>query len=309
MNRPLFVLADASDPLGLGLPQAARKHSATLRIEQAKINQPLLRALPDLGYDAVLCWAERPEELEIVVRVRKATSETPIVLVSDRQDPEFRALAFAKGATSVLAATRDPSTLMGLLEQALAIRRAARETRQQANQTWKLARELRELVGQADRLVEESRRRLQRAPSASPIPLLVSDDADEAFRMIRAFEKADLFAPLPVLRSTQAAVDYLSGQPPYQDRARYPLPTLLLIDLHAPPSAGIELLAWVRQEPSLKQLPVMVLGPSADPEDIQQAYGVRANSYVVKPAGFAELVALMKSLKTFWSTLHFSGDE
>ena len=99
------------------------------------------------------------------------------------------------------------------------------------------------------------------------------------------------------------AVAYLSGKPPYADRNRYTLPALMLLDLKLPRKSGLEVLQWVRQQDGLKRLPVVVLTSSRETADVNRAYDLGANSYLVKPVAFESLLEMVKALNLYWMTL------
>src|SRR5947207_15017530 len=105
----------------------------------------------------------------------------------------------------------------------------------------------------------------------------------------RSFTKASLQGTLDVVDDGDKAVAYLAGHGGFADRARHPLPVLLLLDLKLPRRSGLEVLAWVRQQPTLKRLPVVVLTSSEESADINRAYDLGANSYLVKPVAFDAL--------------------
>lgn len=140
--------------------------------------------------------------------------------------------------------------------------------------------------------------------SAHGVILLVEDDANDVFLMQRACRKAELPNPLQVVGDGDEAVDYLAGQGAYSDRARYPLPVLLLLDLKLPRKGGLEVLGWLRQQPNLKRLPVVVLTSSKEPADVNKAYDLGANSYLVKPLGFDALMEMVRSLNQYWLSLN-----
>jgi CheY-like chemotaxis protein len=133
--------------------------------------------------------------------------------------------------------------------------------------------------------------------------LMVEDEPNDVLLVQRAFRKANLLNPIQVVGEGEVAVAYLSGQAPYGDRARYPLPTLLLVDLKLPRMSGFEVLVWLRQQPGLKRLPVVVLTSSKESRDINLAYELGANSYLVKPVGFDDLLAMVKTLNLYWFVL------
>lgn len=133
--------------------------------------------------------------------------------------------------------------------------------------------------------------------------LLVEDNRDDVLMIQRAFHKANFHNPLQVVADGDAAVLYLSGQGPYSDRDQYPLPVLILLDLKLPRRSGFEVLEWLRQQPGLKRLLVVVLTSSRENIDINRAYELGANSYLVKPVKFAALLELVKNLNLYWLVL------
>ena len=139
--------------------------------------------------------------------------------------------------------------------------------------------------------------------SAYPI-LLVEDSPDDALLIQRAFRKANLANPVQLVRDGEEAVAYLGGTPPYQDRTRFPLPVLMLLDLKLPRRTGLEVLAWVRQEPALKRLPVVVLTSSRESVDVNRAYDLGVNSYLTKPVGFEALLEMVKNVNLYWLVLN-----
>ncbi len=130
--------------------------------------------------------------------------------------------------------------------------------------------------------------------------LLVEDDPNDVFLIQRAFRKANLANPIQVMNDGEAAVQYLSGQEPYADRDRYPLPILMLLDLKLPRRSGLEVLEWLKQQPKLKRLPVVVLTSSREHTDLNRAYDLGANSYLVKPVAFDSLLNMVQTLNQYW---------
>jgi len=138
--------------------------------------------------------------------------------------------------------------------------------------------------------------------------LLVEDDSNDVLLIQRAFRKANLANPLQVVRDGEDAIAYLAGQAPYTNREHYPLPVLLLLDLKLPRKSGFEVLAWLRQQPGLKRLPVVVLTSSSRTADINQAYELGANSYLVKPVAFDALLDMVRTLNLYWLILNEKPD-
>ncbi|AFZ12131.1 response regulator receiver protein [Crinalium epipsammum PCC 9333] len=135
--------------------------------------------------------------------------------------------------------------------------------------------------------------------------LLVEDDPNDILLIQRAFfYKANVKNSVQVLKDGEEALLYLSGKQMYADRDRYPLPILILLDLKLPRKSGFEVLTWLRQQPGLKLLPVVVLTSSSENNEIQQAYNLGANSYLVKPVGFDALLEMIKQINLYWLGLN-----
>ena len=136
--------------------------------------------------------------------------------------------------------------------------------------------------------------------------LLVEDDVNDVLLIQRAFRRATLNTPLHVVSDGEEAVRYLEGQGQYADRQRYPLPTVTLLDLKLPRLSGLEVLQWLREQPGLKRLPVVVLTSSREVSDVQRAYDLGANSYLVKPVTPDGLLEMVKTLDLYWLSLNES---
>lgn len=136
--------------------------------------------------------------------------------------------------------------------------------------------------------------------------LLVEDDPDQIVLIQRAFMEAKLVNPLRVVRDGAEAIDYLSGAGGFADRTRHPLPSLILLDLRLPKKSGLEVLEWLRGDPTLKNTPVVVLTSSSERADIDKAYALGVNAYLVKPVRFADLLELVKGVGMYWMILNRS---
>ena len=133
--------------------------------------------------------------------------------------------------------------------------------------------------------------------------LLVEDDEADILLLRRAFRNAHIANPLIEVRDGQAAIQYLSGEGDYADRTRYPIPFLILLDLRLPKLSGFEVIAWMRDQPQLANLIVVVLTASDHVPDVTKARDLGANSYLVKPGNFEELVQMVKRIKGRWLLL------
>ncbi len=129
--------------------------------------------------------------------------------------------------------------------------------------------------------------------------LIAEDDENDVFLIKRAFHQAQFDNPLEVVSTGDEAISYLRGDPPFGEREKHPIPALVLLDLKMPRKNGFEVLAWIRQHPEFNSLPVVVLTSSQESADINRAYALGANSYLVKPANFLSLVDMINRLKEY----------
>lgn len=130
--------------------------------------------------------------------------------------------------------------------------------------------------------------------------LLVEDNEDDVFLMKHALNGAGVSNPVFVVETGQQAVDYLAGDGAFQDRARYPMPVVVLLDLKLPLMSGHEVLAWIRSQRQLESLVVVVLTSSNEPSDVRRSYSLGASSYLVKPLNARQLLDLAKAFNWSW---------
>src|SRR5882724_8937388 len=133
-----------------------------------------------------------------------------------------------------------------------------------------------------------------------PVILLAEDREDDVLILRKALAKTNFPYNLQVVRDGEQALAYLKGEAPYQDRAAYPLPALLLLDLKMPRKDGFDVLSWLRQQPDFFALRVVVLTSSHLTADINLAYKLGANSYLVKPADLLNYIELTEFINGFW---------
>ncbi len=130
--------------------------------------------------------------------------------------------------------------------------------------------------------------------------LHIDDDPNDTELLRAATRKAQVDFILHNVEDGERAIAYLSGTGAYRDRDQYQIPSLILLDLKMPRATGFEILKWIRKHPELGDIPVVVLSGSQLKDDIERAYEVGANSYVVKPLGFEALVSFVRDIKTAW---------
>lgn len=137
--------------------------------------------------------------------------------------------------------------------------------------------------------------------SSGPTPaiLLVDDNPHDVVLLRLAFRRVGIIDPIKLVKDGAEAVRYLKGEGSYADRHTYPIPTLMLLDLKMPQTSGFDVLCWLRSQPALRALVVVVMTGSKQTDDVQRAYRLGANSYLVKPTKFSDLVRMTESLKTY----------
>jgi CheY-like chemotaxis protein len=138
----------------------------------------------------------------------------------------------------------------------------------------------------------------------SQVVLYAEDDDDDAFFVRRAFEQAGITHRLVVVEDGKTAIEYVSGNGSYADRAQHPLPCFVLLDLNMPGVSGIDVLKFIRTTPSVCTMPVVVLTSSNQDRDVHRAYLQGANGYLIKPRTLEEFTDMAKAIKHFWLTLN-----
>src|SRR5262245_47599167 len=132
--------------------------------------------------------------------------------------------------------------------------------------------------------------------------LVVEDREDDIVLIDKFFQSASILNPLHFVRTGEEAVAYLSAEGKYSNRAEYPLPALVLLDLKMPGMDGFEVLTWIRSQKSLRVIPVIVLTSSNHLSDVNRAYQLGANSFFVKDFDFRNSVALARLIQDYWLT-------
>jgi len=126
--------------------------------------------------------------------------------------------------------------------------------------------------------------------------LHLDDNPDDLFLFKKACSEAGASFNLKSFDSGQQALNYLQGLREYSDRAKFPLPHLVLLDLKMPPPDGFAVLHWIRNQPQFSQINICLLTSSFQYEDIQKAYAEGANWFLTKPATLDRLIAIATAL-------------
>ena len=138
-----------------------------------------------------------------------------------------------------------------------------------------------------------------------PITILMADDdADDRRLTQEAFEEARLINDVRFVENGEQLLDYLRRKGPYAPPAEAPRPGLILLDLNMPRKDGRTVLKELKNDPELRQIPVVVLTTSKADEDIYKSYDLGVNSYLVKPIDFDKFVDTVQTLGLYWVLLN-----
>jgi len=130
--------------------------------------------------------------------------------------------------------------------------------------------------------------------------LLVEDDLNDIFLVKRAFKLAHVRSPLQVVTDGLEAMHYLKGEDKFADRQAFPLPKLVVMDIKMPRRSGFDVLEWAKHDPLLRRIPIVIVSSSEDPADINRAYELGANAYMVKPVDYRAVEHLFQSITQYW---------
>ena len=131
--------------------------------------------------------------------------------------------------------------------------------------------------------------------------LIVDDDEDQRFFYKQSFEKLGTKYKVQLVDSGHQALAYLKGEGKFADRNQFEFPSYILTDLNMKPGDGFAVLEFLKNNPALSVIPVVMLSSSEDHDDIRQAYLLGASSYFVKPSDVADLKRLLKKIHDYWA--------
>ena len=130
--------------------------------------------------------------------------------------------------------------------------------------------------------------------------LMADDDEDDRLMTKEAFQEARLANELRFVEDGEELLDYLYHRDKFSDPASSPRPGLILLDLNMPRKDGREALKEIKDDPDLRQIPIVVLTTSKAEEDIYRSYDLGVNSFITKPVSFEGMVFVITTLAQYW---------
>ena len=134
--------------------------------------------------------------------------------------------------------------------------------------------------------------------------LLVEDSDEDAELTVRALKTRKLANDLFRVKDGAEALDFIFATGVYQDRNGHPKPRVVLLDLKLPKVDGMEVLRRLKEDPTTRAIPVVMLTSSKEDRDLEAAYRLGVNSYIVKPVEFDKFVAAVEQLGLYWALLN-----
>jgi two-component system response regulator len=130
--------------------------------------------------------------------------------------------------------------------------------------------------------------------------LVAEDDADDRFLLETAFAENGFKGKLEFVENGVELLEYLRNLNASENNAEHPLPGFILLDLNMPKKDGREVLKEIKEDPRFKKIPVIVFTTTKNENEINRCYELGANTYVVKPVGFENLVKTIEDIRSYW---------
>lgn len=132
--------------------------------------------------------------------------------------------------------------------------------------------------------------------------LVADDDADDLFMLKEAFSSLKVDKEICNVENGEELLEFLHRKGKFSD-ANLPSPKLILLDLNMPKVDGRECLKIIKADAELSKIPVIIFSTSNNPEDISHSYALGANSYIIKPYSYNELVEIIDMINKYWFTV------
>ncbi len=133
--------------------------------------------------------------------------------------------------------------------------------------------------------------------------LLVEDDSADIELTVEVFKELNIDNKLVIAHDGEEALDYIYKKGIYSERQNGN-PLVILLDLKMPKHGGLEVLGQLKSDPEKKNIPIVILTSSCEPKDLDEAYKLGVNAYVVKPVLIGEFINAIKQLGIFWALIN-----
>ena len=143
---------------------------------------------------------------------------------------------------------------------------------------------------------------------SNQVVLLAEDNDDEVVLFKRAYKRAGINHSLQIVRDGEEAIAYLKGEGKFSNRRDHPFPILLLLDLQMPRKDGLQVLQWVRKQPLINRLRIIVISGREDVEAARMAYHLGANLFLIKPVDSNVFIDQLKHINAYWLNLSRAPD-
>jgi CheY-like chemotaxis protein len=133
------------------------------------------------------------------------------------------------------------------------------------------------------------------------MPVLIADDYQDDVDLFKiALQQTGVTNPVYVVHDGDEVINYLQGRGAFADRVCFPLPRVLFLDLKMPQVDGFEVLRWLKENPQFDELLVVVLSGAGEAREINQAYQLGADTFIVKPFRREDIESLVKNHREHW---------
>ena len=140
-----------------------------------------------------------------------------------------------------------------------------------------------------------------RSEQTSGAAVLIAEDSEaDIFFLLRAFAASKVKNPVHVVRTGSEAIQYLSGEGKYSARDRYPVPSIVLLDLKMPSPDGFQVLRWKQNRPELQRVLWVALSNFDGIKTINEAYAAGATTFLTKPLDAKDIQHLIEGFNDYW---------
>jgi len=132
------------------------------------------------------------------------------------------------------------------------------------------------------------------------VVLMAGDNEHDILATEQAWQKYHIKNPVYIVKDGEECLDYLYQRGKYSEPGAAPRPGILLLDIKTPKMDGLTVLKHIREDESLRNLPVIILTTSRSAEERLRSYNLGANAYIVKPVGFDKFSKMLLTINLFW---------